>query len=114
MEVPDEVLVFAIAHDRANVPRTNEALYPIARGTQERSNRGRHEYVRGEDREVFQSLALGLPDGHGIRRSRRFKTNSEEDHFAAGICASELERFGGRINHAHVSAPGLHMEEISM
>src|ERR1700679_506621 len=110
MELAYEVLIFAIAHDGANVTRNHESLHSIARCTHECSNRWRDQDVRSKHREISKPFPLRLPDGHGIRRSRRFKTDSKKDYFAGGICTGEFERFRGGINHPHISAAGLHVE----
>src|ERR1700675_2172580 len=62
--------------------------------------------------EIIESFTLGLQDGHGMRRSGRFKADAEEDDLLVGVVASDLQRFHRRIHDANVAALGLYVEQI--
>ena len=105
-------LIFAIAHDRADVAGTEEALHPIQGRLQDGGDGGRHKDVRNQDGKIFDALLSGLPDGHGVGRSGGLESDGKEDDFFVGIGPGDFQAIDGRINDAHVRAARFEDEQI--
>ncbi len=74
---------------------------------EERGERGRHELVEREDREILDALGLGHLDGGGDGGRGGFKANTKEHYVIIGVFGGELERIEGGIDDFDAAALGL-------
>ena len=67
--------------------------------------------VIAEHRKIGDAVPFGLENGQRGRRHRGLEAESEEHHLAGRIGAGERERVHGRVDHAHVCAVGLGLQQ---
>jgi len=83
-------LVFALAHDRADVARGDETLDAGGGRTEQQANGRGNKHLRHQHREILEPFAPGLPDGHGIGGSGSLKADGEEHHVALRVLMRDL------------------------
>src|SRR5664280_2625974 len=103
--------VLGRAHDGADMSREEERLHAIRGRRKNRLDRGRHEDVRREDREVRKAELLRPLHRHGVRGRRGLEADGEEHDLAARVLLGEAHRVERRIDHPHVAALRLDAEE---
>ena len=70
--------------------------------------------MRNENREVFNSLLLGLKNRHGICRRSRLKTDREENNFFVRISARDFQAINWGINHADICSARFQHEKVAI
>src|ERR1017187_7450894 len=109
-EIARQLLVFGVAHDRADVSGGDEALYAVLREAQQQADSGWHEHVRYQDGKITQAFARGLPNGHGVGRLRGFGTDGQAHQPALGVLPGDRHRVHRGVGDAHVAAFGFDAE----
>ena len=78
---------------------------------EDRAQRRLDRDVVAEDGEVRRSLGACSQQRHRGRRRRRLEADREEDDAPVGQLRGERERVERRVDHAHVRAAGLRLEQ---
>jgi len=87
--------------DMAGTEKTVDVELGISK---EGADRRRDGLVNGKDGEICQSLPPGAPERSGHRRRRRFKSDSQENHFPGRILLGEGNAVQRRRDHADIGA----------
>ena len=74
---------------------------------------GRHGDVRNQHRVVLHPLRARLPHRHGIGRRGGLKSDGEKHHTLGGIRARQLQAIERRVDHPHVAALRLDLEQVA-
>ncbi len=105
-------LVVPVARDRAHVARGQQPVDARVLAAEQGLERGGHQHVRDQHREVREALGFRAVHCHGVGRCRRLEADREEHDLALGALARESERVERRVDDAHVPAARLHLEQV--
>jgi hypothetical protein len=95
------------------VAGTQEGLHTLRRVLQDGRHRRRRQHVRAERAEVRETALACAVDGHGVGGRRSLEADREEDHAFVGMASGDGERVERRIQHAHVGALGLGLQQVA-
>ena len=88
-------LVFAIAHDRAHVPRTEEALHAIVGRLQDAGDRRRHDHVRDQHGEIAEPCALACNTAMALAGAVVSKPMAKNTTFLSGFACAIFRQSSG-------------------
>ena len=80
------------AHDGADVPRRQKPLHAVAWCCEDGLERGRHQHVRRQNREIAETGARRATHQQRDRGRRRLEPDREEHDLALGLTLGDGER----------------------
>ena len=98
-------------HHRRHVPRPHEAVEPQVGRLQQRPQRRHDQHVVAHAGEVPDALGLGALQRQRGRGGGGLEADREEHHLAVGVLAGDPQRVERRVDHPHVGALGLRLEQ---
>src|SRR5579862_2211200 len=104
--------ILVVTHDTADVASGKEGLNRVSRRLHDCRNRGRHQDVRDQRREVLQSMLACDMDGHGVCRSCCLEAHAKKDDLFIWVLAGDLDGIERRINDSNVSALAANTKQI--
>ena len=99
------------ADHRRHVPRPHEAVEAQVGRLQQRPQRRHDQHVVAHAREVAQALRLRALQRERGGGGRRLEADREEHHLAVRVLAGDAQGVERRVDHPHVGALGLRLEQ---
>ena len=99
------------ADDRRDVARADEAVEPQVGRVEQRAQRRHDRHVAAHAAEVGDALGLRALERQRGRGRGRLEADREEDDLAVGVLLGDPQRVERRVDHPHVGALRLGLEQ---